>query len=270
MDNSFYCFIQYFYEPIFACNDEHNLLKPLYPYENSNLKVYELYRNAEVFLNTSQVFPYKSYFYVSYHYINDIDDIDDFESKYGIGCSFEIYNISDFLDDIIIQINNYCSATQFHYYVFITSNTSNTTNYFNDKNPIELFYEKDKNKSLKYYEFTTEEDTLEIYDTFEKGLMNITIVGIGIKGYKSIAIDKKENNYVGNKKSYTTYIIIGCIGGAIVSTIIICIVVKQIKKRIENNFEQKQKILVNQVEEKAKKNQIGSADFAGIDEEKDD
>ena len=100
--------------------------------------------------------------------------------------------------------------------------------------------------------------------------MNITIVGIGIKGYKSIAIDKKENNYVGNKKSYTTYIIIGCIGGAIVSTIIICIVVKQIKKRIENNFEQKQKILVNQVEEKAKKNQIGSADFAGIDEEKDD
>ena len=97
--------------------------------------------------------------------------------------------------------------------------------------------------------------------------MNISIVGMDNEGYKAIVIAKKEYNYVGNKKSYTTYIVIGCIGGAIIIAIIICIVVKQIKKRRENDIEQRQKILVNQAEEKAKKDQIGSADFAGIEED---
>ena len=54
------------------------------------------------------------------------------------------------------------------------------TSYYNEKTPMELYYEKYKN-SLKYYEVKEkgedDEHILEISDTFEKGAMNITIVG---------------------------------------------------------------------------------------------
>ena len=263
VNKAVYCFIQYFYEPIKAYSGN-NILEELSTNRYYNLNKYELYKDMEVYFNSSKFSPYKSFFYVSYH---DMNEIDDFESRFRSACSLRISNISDYLNEITIEIFNYCSVKQFQYFVFITSNTSNTTNYFNDKTPIELFYEKDKNKNLKYYDFNTEEDIFEIHDTFEKGLMNISIVGMDNEGYKAIVIAKKEYNYVGNKKSYTTYIVIGCIGGAIIIAIIICIVVKQIKKRRENDIEQRQKILVNQAEEKAKKDQIGSADFAAIEED---
>ena len=93
--------------------------------------------------------------------------------------------------------------------------------------------------------------------------MNITIVGQSVEGFRRFVYDEKEYDYVGKKKSYLVYIILGCIGGALIILIIIIIVVKRIKKRKIDSFNEK-KTLLNKAEEKAKKEEIGSADFAYI------
>ena len=135
---------------------------------------------------------------------------------------------------------------------------------------MELYYEKDKN-SLKYYEVNEKEEDddyiLEISDTFVKGPMNITIVGQDSKGFRAFVYAREEYIYIGNPKSYLTYIIIGSIAGAIVLIIIICVIyskVKKNKKRKEEEYFKKQneKILLNQLEEKEKEKKYeNSADF---------
>ena len=126
---------------------------------------------------------------------------------------------------------------------------------------MELYHEKHKN-SLKYYEVKEkgedDEHILEISDTFEKGAMNITIVGQDYEGYRSFVFSRKEYIYIDNPKSYLTYIIIGIAGGVIALIIIICVIcykVKKIKKGKEEEYfkEQNEIILLNKSDEKEKK-----------------
>ena len=91
--------------------------------------------------------------------------------------------------------------------------------------------------------------------------MNISIVGQCEEGFRRFVYDKIEYNYIGNKKPVTVYIVLGCVGGALIILIIAIIVIKRIRKKRMDAFNEKQTLL-NKAEEKAKKEEIGSADFA--------
>ena len=154
-------------------------------------------------------------------------------------------------------------STKFHYYIFISYN-----NDYKDMSPLELFFAKQNNDSIKCYEFTTNKKTIELLDTFEKGLMNITIVGQNTEGFNKFVFTRKEYNYIGNKKSYLVYIILGCVGGAIIIAIILIVsIVKCIKKRkkiadLEKKIEDE--FLDDEDEEKAKKKETVTPEFAQI------
>ena len=127
--------------------------------------------------------------------------------------------------------------------------------------PLELFYTKTNNDSIKYYDFITNATEIEIKDNFIKGPMNISIVGQCEEGFRRFVYDNIEYNYIGNKKPVTVYIVLGCVGGALIILIIAIIVIKRIRKKRMDAFNEKQTLL-NKAEEKAKKEEIGSADFA--------
>ena len=254
-----HAFIQYFYEEMDVYKDGEKLW-PKYNYyytnEENNVKEYSFYEDREYYAGNDNISAaYKSFFLVSYV---DKDYYSD-DSNYRYACNFKIKNINDVLNDIKIEIYNYCSTT-FHYYIFIFYNTSND---YNNMSPLELFNAKKNNNSIKCYEFTTKKKKIEILDTFEKGLMNITVVGQNTEGFRRFVFDKQEYNYIGKKKSNLTYIILGCVGGAIIILIIIFLVVRYIKKRkMYSYFKNKtKKTLLNKEEEKTKKNEIKSADF---------
>ena len=257
-------FVQYFYEEMKIYDNNDKIIKPSNNYfigRERNMREYKFYNNIEIYVSNDNVSSYINYFLVSYV---DIDYYNS-DNKYDDECYFKISNITDFFNDITIKIRNYCQ-TVFHYYIFILYNTSIE---YNDMSPLKLFYTKKNNDSIKCYEVITNESKIEIEDTFIKGPMNITIVGQSNEGYRRFVYTKEEYDYIGKKKSYTVYIVLGCIGGALIILIIVIIVVKKIKKRKMELFNEKQTLL-NKAEEKAKKEQTGSADFAYINDDSND
>ena len=232
-NKSVYAFIQYFNEKIYVYKNEERK-DPLNLYDNYNFNYYAFDEGIELYADTNSTKAYKSFFYVSYL---DVDYYVDIHEYYGYGCNLRIEEITNTKDNIIIRIFNYVS-TKFRYFVFIVSNSTNDTNtsYYNEKTPMELYYEKDKN-NLKYYEVKEkgedDEHILEISDSFEKGAMNITIVGQDDEGFRSFVFGRKKYIYIDNPKSYLTYIIIGIVAGIIALIIIICVICYKVKKKKE-------------------------------------
>ena len=258
INDSTHVFIQYFYEEMELYDNNDIIIRPSNNYfigREDNMKEYKFYNNKEFYASNDNIKSYNTFLSVSYV------DIDYYKGNYEYDnkCYFKILYINDTFNDITIEISNRCTSV-FHYYIFILYNTSIE---YNDMSPLELFYAKKHNDSIKCYEFTTNKSEFEIEDNFLKGPMNITIVGQSVEGFRRFVYDEKEYDYVGKKKSYLVYIILGCIGGALIILIIIIIVVKRIKKRKIDSFNEK-KTLLNKAEEKAKKEEIGSADFAYI------
>ena len=265
INKNLYAFIQFFDEHLYVYENGKRRSPKNY-YDEYNFYYYTFYDGEELYADNNSTKAYKSLFYVSYL---DEGYYDDIKEIYNYGCVLKIHNIADTKDNIVINMYNYVSHN-FHYYIFIVSNSTANASYYNQKTPMELYYEKDKN-SLKYYEVNEKEEDdeyiLEISDTFVKGPMNITIVGQDSKGFRAFVYAREEYIYIGNPKSYLTYIIIGSIAGAIVLIIIICVIyskVKKNKKRKEEEYFKKQneKILLNQLEEKEKEKKYeNSADF---------
>ena len=258
INDSAHAFIQYFYEEMNIYDKNNKIIKQsnsVYWGREYNMKEYKFPDSIEIYASNDNISSYKTFFSVSYADFYYYED----NYKYSDLCNFKISKINDAFNDINIEVSNKCSAV-FHYYVFILYNTSIE---YNDMSPLELFYTKKNNDSIKCYEFITNESKIEIEDNFIKGPMNITIVGQSEKGFRRFIFTKEEYDYIGKKKSYTVYIILGCVGGAIIILIIVIIVVKRIKKRKMDSFNEKKELL-NKAEEKAKKEEIGSADFAYI------
>ena len=249
-------FIQYFYEEMNAYDNNDKIIRQsnnLYPGREDNVKEYKIKDIKEIYAANDNMMANKSFFLVSYV------DIDYYKGdhRYGDKCYFQILYINDTLNDIKIKISNLCSYV-FHYYIFILYNTSIE---YNEMSPLELFYTKTNNDSIKYYDFITNATEIEIKDNFIKGPMNISIVGQCEEGFRRFVYDNIEYNYIGNKKPVTVYIVLGCVGGALIILIIAIIVIKRIRKKRMDAFNEKQTLL-NKAEEKAKKEEIGSADFA--------
>ena len=250
-------FIQYFYEEMDVYKDDGIKLKKKNTHYSTDrsVKEYIFYANNELYASNENIKPYKTFFLVSY--VN----ITHYHGKYGYTdpCEFKITNTNDTFNDIIIEIHNECKS-KFHYYIFILYNNSD---YYNSMTPLELFYEKKNNNSIKCHELTTNGNLIEIKDNFIKGKMNITIVGQSDEGFRRFVFTRKEYDYIGNKKSYLAIIILGCIAGAIIIIIVIVCVVKHIKKRKMNSLieNMEDKALLYKVEEKNNNNERGSADF---------
>ena len=176
---------------------------------------------------------YKSFFFVSYinysdGYIYSVKD-----------CQFKIVKISDSYNEIKIKYDTYCDETIYNYTVFITNNTNDNKGY----NCIKLFYEKDINKDIKYYEFQEKgPNTIKISDSFEKGNMIITIVGQDTEGFKRFVYNTTIYNYKGEKKTYLTLIIISIVVGAVLVILIILYVIRYIRKKNMNNDITKDKV----------------------------
>ena len=255
---STHIFIQYFDEEMDVYNDSIKL-RPTSKYyygRERNVKEYKFNNTIELYATNENITAYKSFLLVSYV---DIDYYKD-DNSYSDSCEFKIEHTNDTYNDIFIEINNNCRKI-FHYYIFITYNTSTE---YNKMTPLELFYAKKNNDNIKCYEFTTNDNVFEIKDDFLIGKMNITIVGQSTEGFRRFVYDrKKDYYYIGKKKSYLGFIILGCIGGVIVIIIIVHLVIKYTRKRETESFYEiktEKKDLINKEEEKAK-NEAKSADF---------
>ena len=85
-------------------------------------------------------------------------------------------------------------------------------------------------------------NTIKISDSFEKGVMNITIVGQDTEGFKRFVYNTTIYNYKGEKKTYLTLIIISIVVGAVLVILIILCVVRYIRKKNMNNDITKDKV----------------------------
>ena len=87
-------------------------------------------------------------------------------------------------------------------------------------------------------------NTIKISDSFEKGVMNITIVGQDTEGFKRFVYNTTIYNYKGEKKSkpYRTLIIITIVVGAVLVILIILYVIRYIRKKNMNNDITKDKV----------------------------
>ena len=100
---------------------------------------------------------------------------------------------------------------------------------------MKLYYEKDINNKIKYYKFEKSgSDSIVIEDTFEKGKMNITIVGQDSKGFNRFVYDSTTYNYEGPIKNLAL-IIIGSILGFIILLVIIIYVIRCLIRRYKEN-----------------------------------
>ena len=256
INESTHVFIQYFDKEMDIYSDGNKLthFKKCYDSYQSVAKEYKFYDNIELYSTNNYTTSYKTFILVSYV------DIDYYNrsADYCLTCDFEIDKITNVFNNITIDISNDCSTT-FHYYIFIFDNTSTE---YNEMSPLELFYAKKNNNNIKCYEFTTNKKHFEILDTFEKGRLNITIVGQSEEGFRRIVFYTEKNYYYsGWKPSYLTEIILGCVFGAVALAIIIYFIYKCIEKIKYNNYyynNNKDRDLLNKVEEK---NELKSADF---------
>ena len=112
-------FIQYIYEEmnVYDNNDKIIPESNFFSVGKNNVKEYKFFDNIEIYASNDNIKSYNTFFLVSYV------DIDYYKGdyKYNNPCCFDITNISDAFNDIIIKISNYC-LTSFYYYIFILYN----------------------------------------------------------------------------------------------------------------------------------------------------
>ena len=265
VNKKMFAFIQYFDKEIDVFDENNNKLKPEYYSYSPKFKEYIFNKDKEYYaLNGKIITAYKTFF--SFSYV-DKDNYPS-QSAFRQDCSFSITKINDTFNNINIKIENTCYySTPYHYYIFIvpnTSNSANTNGNYYKKTPLELYYENDKkNDSLKYYEFTSKKEYFEIFDTFMIGEKKISIVGQETEGFRRFVFDQMKYNYIGKKKSYLAYIVIGCIVGAIILIIIIRAIYKYIVRKKEEAYfkEREEKMLRYEPKEVIEKKEIKSADF---------
>ena len=265
VNKKIFAFIQFFDKELDVFDEKNNKLKlEFYSYRGKFVE-YILNADNEYYAsNNKLIIAYKAFF--SFSYV-DKDNYPS-DSAFRRDCSFSLIEINDTYNNINIEIENTCNySTPYHYYIFIVPNTSNSTNTngnYYKKTPLELYYENDKkNDSLKYYEFTSKENFFAIFDTFIKGEIKISIVGQETEGFRRFVFDQIKHEYEGKKKSYLVFIIIGCIAGAIIISIIICVIVKHIKRKKDEAYfkESEEKMLRYEPKEIIEKKEIKSADF---------
>ena len=150
---------------------------------------------------------------------------------------------------------NYCSSSMYNYTVFIEYNVLNYRQY----SPIKKYYEKDIDNNTKYYEFQRNgSNTIEIMDTFKRGMILITMIGQDTEGFHRFVYARSNYDYKADEeKSYLVVIIIASIAGVIfIMVVILCIIRLTRKKHVDDNFEDEKSMkLYNQ------KNEKESADF---------
>ena len=247
-------FIQYIAIEIDVFNKD----KKLEPYKyGEDYKIYIFENSMEPYANSKIILSHKSFFYVSYINYNTVDDIYNQQD-----CKFSISDISDSSSSIKIIFETFCTSS-YNYYVFIDYNSDENK----ENNPMKLYYEKDKNRNIKYYECKDiGNKELEIKDSFEEGEMNIAIVGQDIKGFNKFVYSSTKHIF---KKSKIFLVIIIVVSVVLVAILIVLILYFCKIKRRKNNFDdifgdEKTKVLTN------KKAETKCLDFIDYDDENDD
>ena len=223
-----YAFIQNFNESIDIYNDNNRLEVKDY---GKNFKIYIFNKEINPFGNNGNTLPYKSFFYISY--LNYTDDINIREIPYD--CEFSIKKISDSYNEIVIDYNTICTSTIYNYFIFIDYNNS----FSQDYEPIKLFYEKDINKDIKYYEVQKKGiNSFKISDSFLKGDINITIVGQDTEGFNRIIYTRTSYYYSGKKESdsssHALAITLIVVGSLCLIVIIIFFFVRSLRRKKMN------------------------------------
>ena len=230
-DEKVLVFFQYFKKYVYYIYNNGKKIEP--DHSGFHFSIYIFENNSESYFDNEETSPYKSYFYITYINYNDYTG---YYKDIPKDCKFKITEISDYHNEITINFDTSCDSTIYRYYVFIDYNTSNNIEF----NPMKLYYEKDINNKIKYYKFEKSgSDSIVIEDTFEKGKMNITIVGQDSKGFNRFVYDSTTHNYEGPIKNLAL-IIIGSILGFIILLVIIIYVIRcLIRRHKENEIDEK-------------------------------
>jgi hypothetical protein len=140
IDEKKIAFVQYFGKYVDMYYNE-KIIKE--EYLGNKFDVYIFDKDIEPYGIREIVTPYKAYFYISYFSFKDYTDN---LTKIPKNCGFKISKTDDSLNKIIIDFDTICDKTMYKYYVFIDYNISK----YKEFNLIELYYEKDINKDIKY------------------------------------------------------------------------------------------------------------------------
>ena len=242
-------FIQYFDENIQIFSEKRKLVRLAYGYDYN---IYIIDKNKEYFGDNEEKNAYKSYYFISYmNYTNNTYNY----KNMPYNCYFNMENIFITDNKATIGFINYCSLSMYNYTVFIEYNVLNYRQY----SPIKKYYEKDIDNNTKYYEFQRNgSNTIEILDTFKRGMILITMVGQDTEGFHRFVYARFNYDYKAEEeKSYLVVIIIASIAGAIfIFVVILCIMRLTRKKHVDDNFEDEKSMkLYNQ------KNEKENADF---------
>jgi hypothetical protein len=241
IDEKKIAFVQYFGKYVDMYYNE-KIIKE--EYLGNKFDVYIFDKDIEPYGIREIVTPYKAYFYISYFSFKDYTDN---LTKIPKNCGFKISKTDDSLNKIIIDFDTICDKTMYKYYVFIDYNISK----YKEFNLIELYYEKDINKDIKYYEFQkTGSGTIEVKDSFENGKLCIIIVGQDTKGFNRFVYYSTTFKYTGDYSLALTIVI--TIPGVIILSIVIICVIRYIKRKRRNNKDEEKKteILYNQKDDK--------------------
>ena len=257
-------FFQYFNKDLPLYNNSQKLYYEKY---GVDYRIYILEKYMEPYFKIDETEPNKNFFLISYMNYQDYKDLKNIEYN----CNFNIKTIDDYLNHINITFDTLCSSTIYNYTIFIEYNNTNYSE------PLEQYYEKDKNNNTKYYVFQKKgNDTFEISDTFKKGENIITIIGQDTEGFNRFVYERKTYNYEGEEKekeskSNLTGIIIGAVAGGFVLLIIIIVIIVKHKNKLNTRLEdEKIKLLKNKCEENTDfKKYEESADFKKYEESAD-